>query len=73
MTLEGSSPHSGPREGGLYDYDIPHYSLCADGPGPADLGEEGGGLRENKEQTGSWALIQGGSHETEGDGSTSWC
>lgn len=30
-------------------------------------------LGKNKEQTGSWAVIQGGSHEREGDGSTSWC
>lgn len=57
----------------LYDYDIPNYSLCADGPGPAALGEEGGQLRENKEWTGSWAVIQGGSHKKGGDGSTSWC
>ena len=30
-------------------------------------------LGKNKEQTGSWAVIQGGSHEREVDGSTSWC
>ena len=64
---------TGPRADLLYDCDILNYSLCADGPGRADLGEEGGQLRENKEQTGSWAVIQEGSNEREGDGSTSWC
>lgn len=57
----------------LYDCDIPIIVLCADGPGPADLGEEGGQLMENKEQTGSWAVTREGSHKRQGDGTTSWC
>lgn len=58
MTLEESPPHSGPQAGTFEDYDISDYGLCADGAGPADLGEEGRQLRGNKERTGSWAVIQ---------------
>lgn len=49
MTLDGSAPHSGPQAAVIHEYDIPNYSLCTDGPGLADLGEEGGQLRKFKD------------------------